>query len=152
MEEKLTGLFFGRYETTLDDKARINLPSRLRKMVPEGREAPLMLTPGSNRCIVIFTVDAYTDFWEKISDKESAEPAKVKLLQRLLGEKTVSIKLDKQGRFVLPQHLLQHAEITSDILIIGVQDRIELWNPGVYEEYIKASGMDFNMLSEQLGI
>jgi len=152
MEENFSSLFFGRYETALDEKARLNLPARLRRMLPDGPESTLMLTPGSDGCIVIFTISAYSNFWKKISDNQEFSMEKVKWLQRVLGEKTVSIKLDKQGRFVIPQHLLHHASVKTDLLIIGVQDRIEIWNAKVYEEYLDSHDISFDTLSKELGI
>ena len=152
MEEKALSLFFGRYESTLDDKSRISLPSRLRKTLSEGDRSVLMLMPGTDGCIAVYTPDTYRQFWLKISEKKDSSPEKVKWLQRILGEKTASIKMDKQGRFVLPSHLLFHAGIESDLLVIGVQDRIEFWNPKTYDNYCEKQGLDFSILSNELGI
>jgi len=152
MEEKALLLFFGRYETSLDDKSRISLPSRLRKTIPEEDHSALLLMPGTDGCIAAFTPDTHREFWIKIAEKRESSPEKVKWLQRILGEKTVSIKLDKQGRFVVPSHLLNHAKIESDILVIGVQDRIEFWKPEIYDNYCEQQGLDFSILSNELGI
>lgn len=152
MEEKALSLFFGRYESSLDDKSRISLPSRLRKTLPDGDKSILMLMPGTDGCIAVYTPDTYREFWSMISEKKENSPEKVKWLQRILGEKTASIKMDKQGRFVLPAHLLDHAGITTELLVIGVQDRIEFWNPKTYDDYCAQQGLDFSILSNELGI
>lgn len=152
MEEKTFNLFFGRYETSLDDKSRISLPSRLRKMLPPDSSSLLMLMPGSDGCVAAYTPEAYQSFWSKISEKKDSSPEKIKWLQRILGEKTAGIKLDKQGRFVLPHHLLDHAKLVDDILVIGVQERIEFWNIKIYNDFIAKSGLDFSILSNELGI
>jgi MraZ protein len=57
---------------------------------------------------------------------------------RTLLERATEVQLDAQARIVIPKELLQLAGIESDVLILGVLDRIELWNPVTYREYEKS--------------
>jgi MraZ protein len=150
MEEKPSVMFYGRYDISLDDKSRLSMPSRLRKQM-DGRTS-LLLIPGSDGCISGFTEAHYRSFLARIDAASELPSEKVKWYRRHLGEKTVQVTFDKQFRFVLPTALQSHAKIDSDILILGVQERIEFWNPALYETYISTQNSDFDELSLQLGL
>jgi MraZ protein len=152
MEKYSTALFFGRYEMSLDEKSRLSIPARLRRLVPKVDDDTLMLMPGLDGCIVAYPQVAYQAFWARIAAKKETSARQVKWLERVLGEKTAAISFDKQGRFVVPSGLLEHAGISDQALMLGVQDKIEIWNPQTYDSYCNEHGLDLNALSEELGI
>lgn len=55
-------------------------------------------------------------------------------IRRKIGTKTIDATLDNQGRIFIPASFCQHARIEKKVKIIGCTDKIELWNPELYEK------------------
>ncbi len=75
--------------------------------------------------------------WERMADKVDALPFTEKPargLRRLLYGSAYEAKLDKQGRFVLPQKLREYAGIEAEVVLVGAGSRIELWSPERWSE------------------
>jgi len=58
--------------------------------------------------------------------------------------------LDAQGRVAIPQRLLEHAKIQKDVLVNGVLDHIEIWDPKVFEQYMASSNRSYEDIAGEL--
>lgn len=119
-------MFYGEYEHTLDDKGRFIVPIRFRDYLEEG----CFMTRGLDGCLWIFTVKDYETLWAQIQTMNQFEPEARKIARMFTG---ADMKLDKQGRLLIPPSMRSHAGIEpgADIIIVGVQTqspRIEVWN------------------------
>lgn len=56
------------------------------------------------------------------------------------------MELDNTGRFIIPKHMMQAVRIEKEVKVVGVGNRMEVWNPEVLEEYI----LDSEELSDQV--
>ena len=116
-------MFFGEFEYKLDEKGRLPIPPKFRGLLKAG----VVLSPGVEGCITVYPLAE----WKKLADtltKSSLSPSKLRTLKRAVFATAFSLGLDGQGRIALPAPLKQHAEIISEVVIIGANNYFELWN------------------------
>ena len=117
-------MFLGEFTHTLDDKSRLALPAKFRTRL----EAGLVMTTGTDKCLLVYPVDEFGVLFEKVSalpvmGRESAT------LRRMLFTNAHDAMPDKQNRVVIPQALREYSEIINEATIVGVGKFIEVWNP-----------------------
>jgi MraZ protein len=144
-------MFMGEYNPSLDEKGRVAVPIKLRKAF--GGDAlidKLIITHGFDKCIMAFREEEWQIFVkEKLLSLSQAESKNRMRLRFLLGGAS-ECDLDKQGRILIPGYLIDYAEIESDITIIGVYDRIEVWSTRLYQSY-KPDGDALDSFASDLG-
>jgi len=129
-------MFFGEFEYRIDEKGRVPIPPRFRGLLRAG----IVLSPGVEGCITAYPIKE----WEKLAATLTAgslSPSKLRTLKRAVFATAFSVKLDGQGRIALPTPLKKHAEIVSEIVIIGANDYLEFWNKVRWAEE-KAMGQE----------
>lgn len=132
--------FKGTYPHILEPKNRLSLPAKMRAHFSPDDKNTVVLTRGFEPCIYIYPASE----WQKLEDKMrgmSVMDAEIRKFIRMILGYAQDYELDKQGRLVIPQPLLQYAGIDKEVLIIGMLNWIELWNPETY----KAAHKDFDM-------
>jgi len=124
-------MLIGQYTYTLDNKGRLTMPSRFRDDLPE----QLIITTGFDQCVAVYPIQVWRELTAKISALPLTDP-KGRELRRMLFSEAVDFELDKQGRMLIPDRLREYAglELTSEVLIVGLEKIIELWNPQTWEE------------------
>jgi MraZ protein len=137
----------GSYIYSVDSKGRINIPSKLRKEMPPEAEKKFVITRGYDGCLFLYPFDEWAKVAQDAKQLTKVEPDN-RLYQRKLAEIATDAKLDAQSRIVLTKDLLQHAAIENDVLIIGVLDHIEVWNPQKYKEYVAAHDESFDSVAQ----
>lgn len=139
--------FKGTYSYSVDSKGRINIPAKLRKYVQPEADSTFVITRGYDECLYLYPLDE----WEKVEREAkqlSSSHEKNRFYQRSLAENATESRLDGQFRIVIPKDLLQFAHIENDVLIIGVLDRIEVWNPEKYRAYVAAQKETFEFVAQ----
>lgn len=142
-------MFIGEYNHTIDLKNRIIIPSKFRDELKNS----CIITKGLDGCLYIYTKDE----WNKIEDKLKILPLtnkEARAFTRFFFAGAAEIEIDKQGRALIPQNLIEYAQIKKDIVSIGVSTRIEIWSKEKWEEY-NNTDVDFeNILNkmEELGV
>ena len=120
----------GTHSYQLDPKGRVSLPGRFREAFAEG----LWLTIGQDGCLFCFPKAE----WERRSDEVSSSPlsdADGRAYSRLFFGSSDEAKLDGQGRVTIPQRLRDAVGINKDVVVLGVRDRIEIWDREAYGRY-----------------
>jgi len=141
--------FKGSYEYSVDSKGRINIPARLRKYVTPEANDTFVITRGYEDCLFVYPLDEWNKLEESIRSLSAADP-KHRYFMRALLERATESQLDGQSRITIPKELLQLASIENEVLIIGVLERIELWNPGVYRTYQKAQAESYENVAQKV--
>jgi MraZ protein len=103
-------------------------PPKFRKELKAG----VVLTPGVEKCILAYPLSE----WEKLAatlTTGSITPSKLRRLNRAIFATAYSLQIDNQGRIALPVPLREYAGIESEVVIIGVNTYLELWNKGQWE-------------------
>ena len=126
-------LLTGTYERSLDDKQRIALPKRLRDLL--ATQGQLVLTPGTDGSLALFPEQAFAALTEKLAAR-SPTGHEVRAFSRLLYAQSQSVEIDSQGRIRLPAELARLAALDRDVVLLGVGDRVELWNKSRWEAYL----------------
>lgn len=122
-------MFLGEFEYRIDEKGRVPIPPKFRAFL----RGVMVLSPGVEGCIAAYPLAE----WKKQSDRlteGSVSPSKRRMLNRALFASAFSTKIDGQGRIMLPAPLKAHAEIVSEVVIIGANSYVELWNKVRWEE------------------
>lgn len=127
--------FKGSYEYSVDNKGRINIPAKLRKYVSAEANDTFVITRGFEQCLFVYPLDEWNRVEQSIRELSTSHPKERFFTRTLLRHATES-QLDGQARITVPKELLQFAGIESAVLILGVLERIELWNPNVYQKYL----------------
>ena len=127
-------MFFGEFEYKIDEKGRVPLPPRFRAHLKDG----VVLIPGVEKCITAYPVSE----WKKLAASftgGTVTRSKLRQLNRALFAAASYLSLDGQGRISLPASLRESAEIVDEVVVIGTNNYIELWNNVHWEEEKAAS-------------
>lgn len=140
--------FTGDYRYTLDHRGRINFPAPFRRVLSDDSGDCVVVAKGPDGCLYVLPKDV----WERRRMEISNSLYPSDLIRRLQREVTDGARdstFDAQGRINIPLELIQWAKLKKEVLIKGVGDRVELWNPQVYQEYKSRSGMSFEEMIEK---
>lgn len=131
----MASFFIGKYQFTLDDKGRVNMPAKFRKALTSEADNMFIITQGYDKCLDVYSMDVFQEkFVNKINDFSESEDSH-RFYSSSKGETSIDVSLDKQGRIAIPQAFLDYAGIKKDVLIIGAFHRIEIWDPKERELY-----------------
>lgn len=137
-------MFIGEYEHALDNKKRLIIPSKFR----EELGSKFILTKGLDGCLYVYTLDG----WNVLEKKLKLLPLTSKNARafiRFFFSGANELEPDKQGRILIPQNLLEYAQIKKEIVSIGVSSRVEIWSREKWEKY-NNSNIDFDEIAEQM--
>ena len=125
-------MFLGSYEPILMDKSRIALPKKIREALDGNR---MILTIGFEKCIFGFRQKD----WDGITKTELTRPLfsdrEGRDLRRKMYSGAVNIELDSQGRFIIPETMLQFSGVNNDLVTIGAGDHFEIWSKEMWKKY-----------------
>jgi MraZ protein len=122
-------VFYGEFDYKIDDKGRLPIPPKFRGELKDG----IVLTPGLENCVYGYTLSEWKKFSAGVSNNPLAR-SKMRKLSRALFATTFSTKIDAQGRIAIPAPLREHARMTEDITVAGVNTRLEIWDKALWEE------------------
>ncbi len=147
-------IFTGEYSFNIDSKNRINIPAALRKQFSSKDKKTFVVTRGIDNCAWIYPITEWKKIQKELQQLSSLSKTNRIFLRNHLRHANV-LKFDSQGRFVLPQSLIQYASIKKDITIIGVLNKIEIWNSKLLNEVDKSEKVNdqsYDQLSERVNI
>ena len=124
--------FVGRFEHSVDAKGRIILPARFRTSFERGG----FLTANREGCVALWTPGEFDRQMAEMLDGSKANKDG-RNRARIWASNSAEVEVDKQGRMVIPSNLREFAQLAGDVLINGAIDRIELWNPTLWEERVR---------------
>src|SRR3954452_7055011 len=138
-------MFSGTYTPKLDDKGRLILPAKFREEMKEG----LVITRGQDRALDIRTREQFDEFTEKFT-RASQTDARLRAYGRMLFALASEQVPDKQGRVSLTPELRGYAGLERDAVVIGIFDRIEIWEPSAWSRYTAEQEQAFANLQEEI--
>jgi MraZ protein len=141
-------MLIGEFKHLLDDKNRISLPAKFRSEMGKN----VIITPGLDNCLFIFTKKRWDEISERLSNSESSMlAADNRSFNRYLLGGAVEVPVDAVGRMLIPEFLKSRAKIQSKVVFIGVRDRVEIWDEIAWENYRKSIESRADELAEKLG-
>ena len=138
-------MFIGEYTHNLDDKGRLAIPKKFRLDLSKGA----VVTRGLDNCLFLYTKIE----WKKLADKLATMPfsqANTRAFARLMLAGAMDVKLDKQGRIVLPEYLRSFSGLKKNTILAGLYNRLEIWDQEKWEEYKKRTEGESNKIAEQM--
>lgn len=143
-------MFIGSFKYSVDTKGRISIPAKLRKYVSPEANDTFILTRGTAQCIDIYPMDRWKELAaNKLSQLNSFNPKEAMFIRMFLQE-AAEDKLDSQARLLIPKSLLEYAGITKEVFILGVIKKIEVWNPDIYDKYLKENEQSYDEVSKDV--
>lgn len=137
-------MFIGNFPHTLDDKGRLIMPSKFRKELGSN----FYVTRGSDGAyLTVYTEEKWFDLLKSV-ENAGLNSVEVNKIKRYLSGNAVNLDLDKQGRFLISKELREKAEIKKDVLIIGVSDKIEIWDKDNWAKYEENINDDIELMSQ----
>lgn len=135
----------GEYQHSVDEKGRVVMPSKFRDRLDDG----LVVTKGQERCLFVFP-----------SDRWAAEVAKIERLPRTNRRNrnfarsffggASDQQLDKQGRLQIPPALRAYAGLEKDVVILGIADRLEIWDATAWADVSDEADQSYSDIEEAL--
>lgn len=138
-------MFIGEYQHKLDDKGRLTIPSSLREQLKEN----FYITRGMDGCLFLFAEKEFLEMSEKVNQLRITNKSS-RGFARLFYSGAVKVSLDKQGRILIPPRLREYSNISSEVMIIGVFSRLELWDLESWENYNDDKVFNYDSLSEDV--
>src|SRR3972149_849732 len=120
-------IFRGRYEYTIGPKGRVNIPSRFRYQRSETGKESVVIT-NYEHCIYAYPAEEWERIEEKLAAKVSSVNRKKNAFVRFFVGGAVEVTPDKQGRILIPPSLRSYAGLDRDVVIIGMPNRLEIWD------------------------
>lgn len=137
-------MFIGEYNHGLDDKNRIKIPAKFRDELQD----KFVLTKGLDGCLYVYDLDEWKVLEEKLR-KLPLTSKDARAFVRFFFSGANEIEIDKQGRALIPQNLIEYASLNKEIVSIGVSNRIEIWGKERWDEY-NSSDINFDEIAEKM--
>jgi len=140
--------FTGEHECKLDAKGRLVLPSRLKSVLPEASKKSIIVRKGFESNLILYPITEFQNIYARINslNEFSSEQRKLK---RNLFSGISQVDFDSNGRFLIPKNMISHCRIEKDVILIGVGNIIELWNPITYKNNLIKDSKEFSSLAQK---
>ena len=137
--------FTSEYDCKLDIKGRLVLPAKLKAALPESHGNALMIVLGFEPCLVLYPLMEYNKTYSKVAGLDELKKED-RNIQRNFFRRNMEVELDNAGRLLIPKSMMQAVKIGKEVKVVGVGNRMEIWNPEIFEEFL----MDSDELSTQV--
>lgn len=139
--------FTGTWPRTLDDKGRLAIPSSVQRDLGDDVKA-LFVAPWTEQSLAVFTPAAFTALAERSSEK-SAGRIDVRNYNRMFYARAERVDVDAQGRIRVPDRLRNLVDLQKDVVLLGVNDHLELWDAQRWNQYESGLNSQFDAIVEQ---
>lgn len=138
--------FLGSYRHQIDEKGRVSLPAPFRR---DADERPFVLVQVHSRALTLYPEDSWAGVEERLLELLRRQPSARPNVLAITANAT-EVTPDRQGRILVPQRLLAAAGLDDSALLVGVIDRIEIWNPDRFDAALAERDEDFERFTAQI--
>ncbi len=135
----------GEYSHNLDDKGRLAVPKKFRADLSKGA----VVTRGLDNCLFLYTKTEWKSLAEKLATLPFSQ-ANSRAFARLMLAGAMDVKVDKQGRIILPDYLRNFADLKKQVVVAGLYNRLELWDQKKWKDYKSKTEKESNAIAEQM--
>jgi len=138
-------MFIGQYEHSVDEKGRLAVPAKFRKSLSTGA----IITKGLDGCLFVFPMDR----WQKMAESIGELPytkSSARTYARLILASAADVEFDKQGRVIVPNYLRKYAQLTTQVIVAGLYDRIEIWSNASWRKQMAKVDQEAGKVVEEL--
>ena len=139
-------MLIGEYKHILDTKKRLAIPARFRRFFGQGA----VITRGIDNCLVLYSLKE----WESMADKLGKLPAsqtEARSFARVMLSGAMLVKFDRLGRILIPDYLKEYAFLNKKAVVIGLNNRLEVWSEEKWEIYKQQAEKKVGDLASKLG-
>ena len=138
-------MMMGEYHHNIDDKGRLIIPSKFRISLGE----KFVITRGMEKCLFVYSMDEWNNLMNELN-KLSFTKKNARTFMRMLLSGATECELDKSGRVNLPSVLTNYASIDKECVIIGVNERLEIWSESEFNNFFNENIDEFSDIAETL--
>lgn len=138
-------MLMGEFHHNIDEKNRLVIPSKFRSELGD----TFIVTRGLDGCLFVYSLVE----WSRITEKLKTLPftqANARKFTRFLLSGAIEAELDKSGRVGITSSLIEYAGITKECVIIGANDRIEIWSKESWDKFMNDNNDEFAEIAENL--
>lgn len=139
-------MFIGEHLHSIDSKKRLAIPARFRK----GLGDKAILTRGLDNCLFLYPIQEWQKFSEKLGQLSMGQ-ADTRSFARLMTAGAVEVEFDKLGRILIPDYLKNYADLKKKIVIVGILNRLEIWDQEKWMRYKEEIEKNTDAIAEKLG-
>jgi MraZ protein len=142
-------MFQGHSICTLDAKSRLILPAKFRKYIKPEADNKLIITRGMDECLLLYPLDE----WEKVKTALSVHNPFNSEQRNFIRQFLMyvnEVELDAQNRLLIPQQLLDFAKLNKEVMVLGLLDKMEIWNPEIKQKYDSAQTQSYEEIAEKV--
>ena len=119
--------FIGEYSYSLDSKGRINMPAKFRQVLSKDNKNTFVITRGMDACVWVYPLNQWLEIEKSLRSLSSLSKVHRTFVRNTARYATPST-YDKQGRITIPPSLVDYAGLDKDVLIIGMVNKMEIWD------------------------
>lgn len=138
-------MFIGQYQHSIDAKGRLSIPAKFRDALGES----FVITQGPDNCLFVYAMQEWKNLEEKFK-KLSFTKAKARAFSRLFFSGADAVEPDKLGRVLVAGHLRAFAGLDKEVMVIGVGNRLEIWDLAHWKSYSSGLFADYEEITEDL--
>jgi len=138
-------MFMGEYHHSIDEKSRLIMPSKFRYDLGES----FVITRGIDSCLFVYPKETWTNLTSKLNEL-SFTKKDVRSFQRFFLSAATICEFDKQGRISITSPLADYADLTKECVVIGVNDRIEIWSKENFDKFLNDNINNVSEIAEHL--
>ena len=138
-------MLMGEFHHTIDEKNRIIIPSKFRKEL--GKE--FIITRGLEKCLFVYPMDEWNNIVSKLKTIPFTKKDSRNFTRFFMSGATLCV-LDKSGRACITSPLVHYAGLSRDCVIIGANDRLEIWDSNAWNEFFDNNEENFADIAENL--
>lgn len=139
-------MLIGEFTHTIDDKNRVSLPAKFRSTM--GKK--IVITPGLDQCLFVFTTKEWEKIAGRLSENSSMLSSDMRSFSRWMFGGATEVEVDNIGRILVPDFLRERAALKTKVVLIGVQNRLEIWNEKSWTDYKRQVEKSADGLAEKL--
>lgn len=139
-------MLIGEYQHTLDDKKRLSLPAKFRQQL--GKR--LVVTRGLEGCLFVYSQKEWGSISARLAELGMGQ-ANTRGFARFMLAGAVEVDVDSAGRILVPDFLKEFARLGNQVVLAGVQTRVEIWNEKSWTDYKRKIEKEADVLAENLG-
>ena len=134
----------GEFHHNIDEKGRLIIPSKIRYELGE----KFIITRGLDKCLFVYPLNEWENIIKKYSELPNTKDARNFMRFFLSGAS--ECEFDKQGRINISGPLVSYASLNRECVIIGVNDRIEIWSKEMWDGFIGDNEENFSDIADHL--
>ncbi|MCJ7629763.1 MAG: hypothetical protein MUO50_15415 [Longimicrobiales bacterium] len=138
--------FLGRYDFQMDEKGRVSLPAAFRR---EAGGERFILLQWEKPYLTLFPEDVWAGVQERLLGYRRADPGSWNYVREITAN-AVEVSPDKQGRILIPAWLQEAASLQGTVVLSGVIDRVEIWDPEEFERHTRERAEDSQRFRHQI--